>query len=45
VLRKGKKAALDISAGGDEQVLGVCDGNRAWIESAGEEYAGGTWDE
>jgi len=32
---KYKKAALDISAGGDEQVLAVCDGNEAWIEWAG----------
>lgn len=30
-----RRAALDISAGGDEQVLAVCDGNRAWIEWAG----------
>ena len=30
-----RRAALDISAGGDEQVLATCDGNRAWIEWAG----------
>ncbi len=30
-----RRAALDISAGGDEQVLAVCDGNRAKIEWTG----------
>ncbi len=30
-----RRAALDISAGGDEQVLAACDGNRSWIEWAG----------
>jgi hypothetical protein len=34
-LGRYRRAALDISAGGDEQVLAVCDGNRAWIEWAG----------
>ncbi len=32
---KYRRAALDLSCGGDEQVLGVCDGNRAWVEWAG----------
>lgn len=32
---KYRRAALDLSCGGDEQVLGVCEGNRAWIEWAG----------
>lgn len=30
-----RRAALDVSAGGDEQVLAACDGNRAWIEWTG----------
>ncbi len=30
-----RRAALDISGGGDEQVLAVCEGTRAWIEWAG----------
>lgn len=30
-----RRAALDISGGGDEQVLMVCDGTRAWVEWAG----------
>lgn len=30
-----RRAAYDNSAGGDEQVLAVCDGNRAWFEWTG----------
>jgi hypothetical protein len=30
-----RKAAFDTSGGGDEQLLAMCDGNRAWIEWAG----------
>lgn len=32
-----KRAALDSSAGGDEQVLAACDGNKAWFEWTGAE--------